>query len=458
MLDSWHMWKAIAGTVLTLMLVLPVPASGQEAPAAAQTQAEPPPLEVIPVGRIPSRYEALNERLAKMRKELGDSAKTQIEAELPAFRSGVESSSTALDALLARDRLAASDLEEQRVEWNALGRRARRWQTELGDPASQIDERLEEVDALRELWRRTRAAARERRAPEVTLERVSSALSSLDETQRLLEAERNALLDLEERINVQARTIDAAMGRIVEAQDAVRAALFVRNGAAVWEIQRGDLEGDLPLVGEAVNVGISRSRRYIATNADALLGQLLLIAAFVVRAASRATGLRGCRRGRPDHAQRQCSGLGPSRRRRVAGGHRRHPRHSPRSSTDVRQPARSHRTRSVAPGASFHAAAGLLPPPAHAGGARCASRGLHLDVWGRSLLPVLAADAGCVDARLAASLASPLAAGRASAEPAGRRRRRGSWPAGYVSRPTSLRSRWWPRWSGTAPWLRWECS
>ncbi|GAF81285.1 unnamed protein product, partial [marine sediment metagenome] len=81
-------------------------------------------------------------------------------------------------------------------------------------------------------------------------------------------------------INAQARTIDVAMARIVEAQDAVRAELFVRNGAAVWEIQRGDLEGDLPLVGEALNAGISRSRRYVETNAGRLLGQLLLIAAF----------------------------------------------------------------------------------------------------------------------------------------------------------------------------------
>ena len=273
------MWKAIAGTVLTLMLVLPVPAGGQEAPAAPQAQAEPPPPEVIPVGRIPSRYEALNERLATMRKDLGDSAKAQIEAELPAFGSGVESNSTSLDALLARDRLAAGDLKEQRVEWNVLSRRARGWQTELVDPASQIHERLEEVDALRELWRRTRALARDRRAPKDTLERVSSALSALDEAQRFLEAERNALLDLEERINAQTRTIDGAMARIVEAQDAVRAALFVRNGAAIWEVQRSDLEGDLPLVGEALNTGISRSHQYIEGNPGRLLGQLLLIAA-----------------------------------------------------------------------------------------------------------------------------------------------------------------------------------
>jgi len=39
---SWHVWKAIAGTGLTLMRVLPAPAGGQEAPAAPQAQAEPP--------------------------------------------------------------------------------------------------------------------------------------------------------------------------------------------------------------------------------------------------------------------------------------------------------------------------------------------------------------------------------------------------------------------------------
>jgi small-conductance mechanosensitive channel len=279
----------IAGAVLTAMLVLPVPAASQEVSAASQSQAEPAP-ETIPIGRIPSRHEELDERLANVRKTLGDSARPQIEAELAAFRSGVERSSTTLDALLVRERPAASDLEEQRVEWNALGRRARRWQTELGDSASQIDARLEEVDALRELWQRTQAAARERRAPEVTLERISSALSSLDETQRLLEAERKALLVLEERINAQTRTIATTMGRIVEAQDAVRAALFIRGAPPIWELRASELASDLPLVGEALNAGISRSRRYIEANAGALLGQLLLIAAlwFALRRAREA--------------------------------------------------------------------------------------------------------------------------------------------------------------------------
>ena len=61
--------KALAWVVIVLTLALP--ALGQDASEPPQPQAAAPPSEVIKVGRIPSRYEDLDKRLATMRKGLG---------------------------------------------------------------------------------------------------------------------------------------------------------------------------------------------------------------------------------------------------------------------------------------------------------------------------------------------------------------------------------------------------
>lgn len=280
--------------LIALMLVLVLPASGQEPTAPPQPRAEAPVPEVIPVGRIPSGYEALDRRLAKMRKGFEDSPEGEIEALLPAFASEIEKRSSALNSMLASSRIPFGELEERHREWVALGLRADQWQTQLSDRAAKIDEQLQQVAELRELWQRTRSASREHGASRATLEQAASALKSIDATQRSLEAARNGPQDLEARINGDARTIDAAIERIAEARQDTRAALLVRDEAPFWKLRLDDLSRDLardlPLVEESLFGEARQSRDYIANHPAQIFGQVLLIALlwFALRHARRA--------------------------------------------------------------------------------------------------------------------------------------------------------------------------
>ncbi len=284
--------KVAALALIALMLVLP--ASGQEPTAPPQPRAEAPMPEVIPVGRIPSGYEALDKRLAKMRKGFEDSPEGEIEAMLPAFASEIEKRSSALNTMLGSSRNPLFEFEEHRRAWAALGLRADQWQTQLSDRAAKIDEQLQQVAELRELWQRTRSASREHGASRATLEQAASALKSIDATQRSLEAARNGPLDLEARINGDARTIDAAIEHIAEARQDARAALLVRDEAPFWKLRLDDLARDLardlPLVEESLFVDARQSRDYIANHPAQIFGQVLLIALlwFALRHAQRA--------------------------------------------------------------------------------------------------------------------------------------------------------------------------
>ncbi len=226
--------KLAIGLTAALFLMWPV-----KSDALYQKTVEPrtnvfgPPSEVIPLGEVPTIATDTLDFLHSLKTyELPNSRIEEIERSLPEAieQIGWESERTA-EMLEVQPTLFA--LQARHEHWRELQLEIAGWLKVTTERAAQLRGALDRVEDLRKRWTRTLVSAQAANASGPVVQQIESTLAVIEATQKILQPQHDAILDLESRISAQKVRCDNAIAEIAEVQREAVGGIMTR-GLPIW--------------------------------------------------------------------------------------------------------------------------------------------------------------------------------------------------------------------------------
>jgi small-conductance mechanosensitive channel len=178
---------------------------------------------------------------------------------------------------------------------NALGNLTDSWQlmrsrlAALNDAltarATTVQQRIEQLDAMRATWVATRTNAEQSSAPTTVLARIDDTTAAISVARRAADARLAHVLELQDRAVKDIARCDTVLARIAQTQDALGGAILSRDALPIWSpAARALISGDLgQRLREAVRDGGDVVRDFIAGHLVRVPVQLgLLVVVFVL--------------------------------------------------------------------------------------------------------------------------------------------------------------------------------
>jgi small-conductance mechanosensitive channel len=223
-----------------------------------------------------------------------DVSQDALENRLVEITSRIDVQRAGTDRQLAAESSGAT-LDGLTVQWQAVRDELIRSVNFLARRATQLEEALVRLAALRESWAKTMVDARASRAPAPVLERIDHVLVGLAETSGALQGRRSTILILQDRVARQVTRCDDVLARISALRERARGGLLVRDSAPVWHPgvlahALRDLPAQLRIAVAAdvvVLEGFARDQRWKVPIHMALFVVLLLVMRAAKRRASR---------------------------------------------------------------------------------------------------------------------------------------------------------------------------
>jgi small-conductance mechanosensitive channel len=274
------------------------PALPQKVPPAPgveqKAQAAPVPVS-IPIPEITTQAE-------KVAKLLGDlEALAAPGPSIDAIQAGLPEVSARLGPELA----STIETIEHDPTLTTLDRLTQSWQASrldlagkvevLTGRATQLENALDRLSGLRATWTRTRADAQASRVPAAVVRRVDSSLADIEAMRARLQAQRNAILVLQDRVAQEAARCEDALARIDRFRQGALGQLFVRDTLPIWSAEVGQRDvGELPArVRDALALNVAQLRQFIGAYPARLLFHGLLFIGLVLLAHAARRRARG---------------------------------------------------------------------------------------------------------------------------------------------------------------------
>ena len=242
------------------------PAPPSAPPAASPSPANAPPTAPtsIPVPEVARRAEEVG-RLLRDSDALAvpGPAVEAIEKRLPGIA----------DRIAAQAEVTNRQLEEHPAEptlaltalWNATRVELGVYIDVLTKKATELEEALNRLTAVRETWKQTRVETRASRAPAQVIVRIDSVVTALDASTARLQKQRAATLVLQDSLAQQMARCETVQARIAGTRQGLAGRLFLQDGQPVWhveELARGFAE--LPeRVRDAVAADVAQLRQFV---------------------------------------------------------------------------------------------------------------------------------------------------------------------------------------------------
>jgi small-conductance mechanosensitive channel len=135
-------------------------------------------------------------------------------------------------------------LEEAERDWSTRKQELDLWRKTLTDRVAALEKEVAELDALRALWERADAQAREQSAPAAVLERTANAVAEVGAAKERVAVRRNTLLDLQDRVAKEEAVVQDVLSQLRKAQETVRGHMLQPDGpplwSAVWRLGSGE--------------------------------------------------------------------------------------------------------------------------------------------------------------------------------------------------------------------------
>jgi small-conductance mechanosensitive channel len=270
----------------------PLPVGQQKAPAGAEQKAQerkapaPPAPAAIPVPEIVRRAE----EAAKLLREFDELAEPPraidaIQARLPevSARLGPELEST-IETLKETPQGAIVDRLQQ--AWRSSRLELVANVEVLTKRATQLEDAMDQLAALRARWTQARADAQASRAPAAVVQRVDAVLADIEATRARLQAQRAATLVLQDRVAQEVARCEDALARIVRFRQGTWMLLFVRTTPPIWSLERrGRPLVELPARAREAAVAIAgQLHQFVGDNAVGLFLQGLVFIGLICMA------------------------------------------------------------------------------------------------------------------------------------------------------------------------------
>jgi potassium efflux system protein len=244
------------------------------AAAAARAEEAPAP---IPVAEVTPRAAEVSAFLRSLNAELQRGGPiARIETDLPALnRRLTERVGHTTRTIESQPGLGSLDALAESWHVSQLGLRS--WMELLTARAVWLDQQREHVFRLIETWSLTRTAVRAAKAPSVILDRVDTIRSSLAEAQEDVEAQRGAMLGLQDRVAREASRCEDALAQLAEARRRAAGELFVRETAPIWRHESRAVSDVPAALHASLDTFRAQLRRTIADQSERILGHAVFI-------------------------------------------------------------------------------------------------------------------------------------------------------------------------------------
>jgi potassium-dependent mechanosensitive channel len=272
--------------LLACVLVLSAPATPAQPAAPAAKVVTQTAVTAIPIGDIGAEADAAESWAREVESELG--------ADL-GDRSRELLARTALEISRRRASLETTPsgpaperaLSAERVGWLELDGELAGSQDELERAAEHLERRLNEARELSARWKLTVAKARGAGVPASVLAGAQGVLVRLESVGKRVEQSRNGILDLEDRVRMQRRSVEAAVERVSRLRAELRSRLLERDSPPLWSLRPvDDGRAELHQIGGILDAMATEVRDFAVRERDRLLVQLVLLG-FLVWAAVR---------------------------------------------------------------------------------------------------------------------------------------------------------------------------
>ncbi len=251
--------------------------------ASAQTPetepAAPAARDTIAFGKIGQRAQALSTRLDEITAARPTELLERSRARLETLRAELEPATTLADTLLAR-RYSPGELRIQRLAWAELRAEFDTLLRDLGEGAADLDDYLDEIDALTGVWRATLDKARESDAPGAVQRQARETLRALAAAKTAVGEDLAAVVDLESQIAKSEDAMRPMNARLAAAERELTAGILTRQDPPVWQsMPSGDgLAAAAAAVREQVATAWSELGVYLQQRVEPILVELFFFA------------------------------------------------------------------------------------------------------------------------------------------------------------------------------------
>jgi potassium-dependent mechanosensitive channel len=271
------------------------PASAE--PAAQQTQEkEPiqPTVTPIPIPEIAQRAEQVAPLLRAAEQIAAGPDVQNIEAQLPAASEWIRGRLVGTTQALASSP-SANALAILTDSWRVMRSKLAAWNDTLTRRATQLEQGLEQLDAMRTTWSASREKALESQAPTPVVERIDGTMAAIAAARKIVGERLTHVLGLQDRVVREMARCDDVLSKIAQADDALIGPLFSRDGLPIWSPEaRTLISADPgPRLSDSVGDIVQLTREFLASQ---LARVQLQIALFVVVLALARLARAGARR------------------------------------------------------------------------------------------------------------------------------------------------------------------
>lgn len=283
-------------TVLTLLVVanlhLVTPAQTRtpdNANSAAQspTPTPSPSPTPIPLSAIIEQSDAAASELQQIKVFLNNSPRNEtLENDISALAGKVDLRSPETKELIEGG-VSLDELNSVQLEWDGMTKSISVWKADLLSQTAELDKRIADLRALRDVWQQTYNAVTASPTtevivgtrpgevvPEQLIQRINETIASIDETQKLVESRRSDLLTFQTRVSNIESNVSSVTTDIKASRSAALSRLFVRDHPALWKIDWSVLS--LSRVSTEISVSVSSRIRDLRDYAGSQSERFLL--------------------------------------------------------------------------------------------------------------------------------------------------------------------------------------
>ena len=222
----------------------------------------------VPIAEIAIRAEEVQASLRRLQSAaITPPAVAAIESQVGPLQERITRGVAYTDWLL-ESRPSFPTLERLAGPWERTRRQLVEWNTTLTRRATQLQEEIDRLDALRGRWTTTRAEARKADTPPQVAQRIDELVTAIGQTHQLVRAQRSAIVLLQDRVADQTGRCDQVLTRLERLRHELMAGVVQRGGAPVWSqafysgwpsALRQGLDDIGPLLGRGLRYVVVRS-------------------------------------------------------------------------------------------------------------------------------------------------------------------------------------------------------
>jgi small-conductance mechanosensitive channel len=225
----------------------------------------------VPMGEIAVRAEEAQASLRRLQTvALPTPDVAAVEQQLAAMHDRIDRG-LGYTGWLLESRPSLQGLERLVGPWARVRGQLADWNAMLTKRATQLQEELDRLGALRQRWTATRAEARKAGAPAPVVERIDELIGAIAESEKQLRARRGVIVLLQDRVAAESGRCDEVLARLEQLRHELIGGVLERGSEPVWShafragwwpAMREGLRDTLPM--------LARGARYVALRTPAL--------------------------------------------------------------------------------------------------------------------------------------------------------------------------------------------